>query len=434
MDKNPPDDYNEQNEGPFITSPKKKKPSLFNLKALSSLRNPVFRRFYGALLAQRAALNMLMVTRSYLIYVLTGSYTLLATLNLAHILPLFFTSLIGGAFADRVQKKHILMFGQIGLFVIYIGVAISLTTGYLAADRVGSWWVLMVAAVLEGLIAGIMIPSRQAIIPEIVGERNMMNGIALTNLAMSLLRMVAPAVAGFVIDAYDYDVVYYTMAALTVIATILLISTPHIGKVVKGSVNVFANVSEGLRYIWRKKIILFILVFILMSMTLSMPIQTMMPVFTDDILKTGEKGMGILMSVSGVGAIVGSFALASLPDKKRGLMMLAGSFALGLALIVFSFSSSWTLALIMIFVFGLGQAMRMTLSSSLVMHHTEPEYRGRVMSVYTMNFSVTSLGTFAAALLSNVVGIQWALGGFAMVLVLITLLITVFAPKLYRLD
>jgi len=434
MDKNPPDDFGEQNEGPFITSPKKKRPSLFNLKTFNSLKNPVFRRFYGALLTQRAALNMQMVTRSYLIYQLTNSYTLLGVINLAHILPVLFTSLLGGVLADRVRKKNILLICQVLIAVIFLGVAISLTTGYVSAERAGSWWVLIVAAALEGLVAGIMMPSRQAVIPEIVGEQNLMNAIALNNLAMSLLRLIAPAVAGFVIYAYDFDVVYYTMATLSVIAIILIVFIPYTKKAMKSGVNMLANVGEGFRYIWRKKIILFILVFVLISVTLSMPVQMMMPVFVDEILKVGAKGMGILMSVSGAGAILGSVTLASLPAKKRGLLMLAGSFLLATALISFSFSTFWVLSLTVMFIFGLGQAMRMTLSNSLIMHYTEDKYRGRVMSIYVMNFSFASLGTFGAALLSEVVGVQWAVGSFAMTLFIITFLVMVFVPRIRELD
>jgi MFS family permease len=404
------------------------------IKTFHSLRNPVFRRFYGALLAQRAALNMQNITRSYLIYQLTGSYTLLGVVNMAHILPVLFTSLLGGAMADRVQKKKIIMFCQVSIAVVFLGVAVSLTTGYVSAERTGSWWVLIVAAVLEGTIAGIMMPSRQSIVPEIVGEQNLMNAIALNTLAMNLLRLCAPAVAGFVIAAYDFDVVYYTMATMSVIAIILIAFIPYTNKVIISSVNMLANIGEGFRYIGRKKIILFIVVFVLLSMTLSMPLQSLMPVFVDEILKVGAKGMGILMSVSGAGAILGSVTLASLPNKKRGPLMLVGSLVLAVALVVFSFSTFWALSLAAMFIYGLGQAIRMTLSNSLVMSHTEGKYRGRVMSVYTMNFSFSSLGVLGAALLSEEVGVQWAVGSLAITLILITISAMIFAPRIRKLD
>jgi MFS family permease len=377
---------------------------------------------------------MQMVTRSLLIYRLTHSYTLLGLLNLAHAVPLIFTSLFGGAIADRVQKKNNILIGQVSSAVIFIGVAISLATGYLSEENGGSWWVLMAAASISGIFSGIMMPSRQAIIPEIVGEQHLMNGVALNNLAMNLLRLFAPAVAGFLIDAYDFHVAYYAMAGLSVIAIIFTTLMPYTGKVMKSSVSIITNIGEGFRYIWRKKIILIILLFVLVVMMLSRPVQILLPVFVEDILKVSATRMGILMGVSGAGAIVGSVVLASLPDKKRGLLILAGSLVLGMAMMGFSFSSSWPLSLSLIFVFGLGQAMRMTLGNTLVQYYAEEKYRGRVMSIYTMDFSITSFGAFGAALLAERVGIQWAVGSFAMALILITLLVAVFVPRIRRLD
>ena len=76
----------------------------------------------------------------------------------------------------------------------------------------------------------------------------------------------------------------------------------------------------------------------------------------------------------------------------------------------------------------------MTLGNTLVQHNTENEYRGRVMSIYTMEISIMSLGTFIAAMLSEVIGVQWAVSSFAIALVLISLLVIVFVPQLRKLD
>ncbi|MFC1998137.1 MFS transporter [Chloroflexota bacterium] len=434
MDKNGIDNNEEHDEERRINRSNDRKNSMPKVKTFVAFKNPVFRLYYGALLAQRASFNMQMVTRSYLIYQLTGSYALLGLLNLTHAFPALFASLFGGVLADRLQKRNIILIGTLTIAALFFGVAISLTTGYLSAERTGSWWVLMAAAVLEGVFSGIMMPSRQSIIPEIVGERNLMNGIALTSLAMNLLRLFAPAIAGFVIAAYDFHVAYYSMAALSSIAAILTAFMPYTGKIVKSSTKIFANIKEGFRYIRRKRIVLFILIFVLISMILSMPVQILMPVFADDILKVGASGMGILMSVSGVGGIVGSIALTLLPDKKRGLLMLASCLVLSMALIGFSFSASWPISLSLISIFGLGQAMRMTLGNTLVQQHTDSEYRGRVMSVYSMEISIMSLGTFAAAMLSEIIGVQWAVASFAMALILIASLAMIFVPQFRKLN
>ena len=403
------------------------------MKTFSSLKNPVFRLYYGALLAARAALNMQLVARSLLIWELTGSKTLLGLMNLAYAIPLLLTALFGGAIANRVHKKYNMLMGQVVSAVMFLIIAVCLTTGYINSDNTGSWWVIMAAAIINGVFSGIMMPSRHAIIPEIVGEKNLTNAIALNNLAMNLLRLFGPALAGFVIDAYDFDVAYYAMAALAAIAVIFTIVMPLTGKIIKSSQNMFANIREGFSYIWQNKFIMFILIFVMFSIMLSRPVTVLMPVF-GDILNVGKSEIGILFSIAGAGAIISTVVLASLPDKKRGLLMLAGSLVLGMALIGFSVSSSFYLSLSLMFVFGLGQAMRMTLGNTLIQYYTEAKYRGRVMSIYTMDFAFTSLGTAAAAFIAEYVGVQWVVGSSAAVLIIISLLVTAFVPKIRKLD
>ena len=166
----------------------------------------------------------------------------------------------------------------------------------------------------------------------------------------------------------------------------------------------------------------------------SMPYIMLLPIFADDILKVGATGLGVLMSVSGIGAMVGSVFLASLPGKKRGVLMLSSTLLLAVALVGFSFSTSWYLSLALIVFVGLGQTGRMTLSNTLLQYYTKDEYLGRVMSLFLMQFGLSSFGTFAAGLLAESMGVQWAVGGFAIVLALVTILALVFVPRLRKLD
>lgn len=400
----------------------------------SSLRDPVYRLYYGGLMGQRAAMNMQVVARSLLIYRLTGSAAILGVMSLAHALPMILLSLFGGVIADRIQKKHILLVGQVSSAVISLSIALSLTSGYLSSEHAGSWWILAVAALLQGTVMGLMVPSRQAIIHEIVGGEQLMNAVALNNMGMNVLRLLAPALTGFLIDAFDFQAVYYSMSGMYLIAVVFIAFMPLTSTIAVRVKRALGDIKEGVKYVRREVTILLILVFVLFVVLLSRPYVLMMPVFTEDVLKVGATGMGTLLSVSGIGAIIGSFVLASLPNKKRGVMLLASSFLLGLALVGFSFSTSWYLSLALIVFVGLGQAGRMTLGNTLLQYYVSDEYRGRVMSIYTMEFGLTSLGTFAAGLLTETVGVQWAIGGFAAVLVLLSILAFAFIPRIRKLD
>ena len=144
--------------------------------------------------------------------------------------------------------------------------------------------------------------------------------------------------------------------------------------------------------------------------------------------------MGILMSVSGAGAIASSFVLASLPNKKRGLLLLVSCLVMAVALVGFAQSTSWPLSLAVIVFVGIGQTGRMTLGNTLIQYYVDAEYRGRVMSVYMMEFGLTSFGTFAAGVMAETMGVQSVVGGFAATLVVISLLSLIFVRRIRNLD
>ncbi len=115
-------------------------------------------------------------------------------------------------------------------------------------------------------------------------------------------------------------------------------------------------------------------------------------------------------------------------------MMLLSGLIVGLALAGFAFSSSWYLSLILIAFVGIGQTGHRTLGNTLIQYYVAPEYRGRVMSILMMNFGLTNIGVFIAGLLADTIGVQWAVGGFALILVAIAFLALVFVPQIRRLD
>ncbi|MDO8687754.1 MAG: MFS transporter [Dehalococcoidales bacterium] len=408
--------------------------SLRNLKTFTSFKNPVFRIYFGSMVGMMAGMNMQQLVGSLLIYRITGSAAILGVMALASAIPMLFLSLFGGVIADRMQKKYVMFAGMAGSALVSLGVALSLTLGYLSVESAGSWWILFVAGVFNGTIFGLMLPSRQSIVREIVSQDQLMNAVSLNMLTMSALRLLAPAASGFLIDAFDFAAVYYVMTGLYLVSIVFNALLPRTSTITIGGRSALADINEGLQYIRRETTILFILLFTLVAVVLSMPYQMLLPIFTEDILKVGAKGMGIVMSVAGIGAILGSLFLASLPNKKRGVMLLVSSLILGIALTGFSFSSSWVLSLCLIAVVGLGQTGRMALANTLLQYYSVDEYQGRVMSIMMLEFGLSSFATFGAALLTEAIGVQWAVGGFAIVLVLISILALVFVPRLRRLD
>jgi predicted MFS family arabinose efflux permease len=385
------------------------------------------------MMGQWAAMSMLMITQSLLVYRLSGSAAILGLLALATAIPQVLLFMVGGTLADRFPKKNLMQAGQITAGVMALVVAVALTTGYMSSEHPGSWWVLMVTAVFQGIVAAIAIPARQAIIPELVNRDMVMNALALNTMGTNVFRLLAPALAGFLIDGIGFAAVFYIMAGLYLVAVILTAFIPETQKTTIHTRSTLAEAGQGLAYIWNQRTIFLVLVFAIFYIILFMPYQMMLPIFADTIIKVGATGLGILQSVSGIGALAASLILASLPTKRRGLMVLGGGMVAGLGLIVLAISRSWYLSLAAMFIIGAGQAVHSTALVTTLQTLADADYLGRVMSILMMNQGLSGLGTFFVGILSEGIGVQYAIGGFASALVLLSLYFIIFQPKIRKL-
>lgn len=121
--------------------------------------------------------------------------------------------------------------------------------------------------------------------------------------------------------------------------------------------------------------------------------------------------------------------IASMPNRARGKMFLWSALVLGVALMAFAASTSFWLTTVIMLAVGLGSAGRMSLGNILIMSYTHPAYQGRVMSVFMMEFSLVSFGTFLVGMMASVVGIQWAIGVTAFSLVVVAAIGLLWVPK-----
>jgi MFS family permease len=417
----------------------------------AALRVPAYRIYFGALMMQMAAMNMQLVARSWFMYELTGSAVMLGAVGLGSALPMLTVSLFGGVLADRMKKKTILVAGQFASGIVALGIAVSITLGTI------SWIHLFVSALLHGLVMSLMMPARQALIFELVGEKTLMNAIALNVAAMNFIRLMAPAFAGFFIALWDIEGVYYMMTLLYVIGFLFATRLPRVDTVPVKKGGTIKELKEGLYYIRHNANVLALLFLTLLATILSMPYMFLLPIFTKDIffvdvsifgslntlpiigpllLSLGESSarQGLLISISGLGALAGSLIFASMALKRRGLIFLLSLLLAAMALICFSATDSYWFALITFIPLGLGHAGRLTLSNTLLQSRTDDSFRGRVMSVHMMNWGITLLGVFIVGVLAEFLGAQLAVGGSAGLLALVTVYHLFFSSRIRSLD
>jgi MFS family permease len=403
-------------------------------KTFVSFKNPVYRLYYMSMVGHWSSMNMQMMARNLLVYRISDSGAILGLLALANAIPMILLTLPGGVMADRIQKKSIIQAGQLISILVSLGTTLILLFGYLSPENPESWWVLIVSGALQGAVMGFIMPARSAIISEIVGPEHLMNAISLNNLGMNVFRVLSPALAGFLIDAFDFWVVYAIMTVMIVMSWICILLVPPTRAQTTEGGNSLAEVMEGWRYIRGEKTILVVLIFTVCATILGAPYSQLLPMFTEDILKVSATGMGVLITVSGVGAMAGSLILASLTNRKRGMILLYAGLIMSVALVGFAFSRWWYLSLFLIIFIGLGSTGQMALGNSLIQYYTDASYRGRVMSFFMLGFGFSSLGAFFAGILAQGVGAPWSVGSLAIALVIITLMLMGMSTRLRKLD
>jgi MFS family permease len=353
---------------------------------------------------------------------------------LAQAIPAMLVAIVGGTAADRMQKKQILLMGRAGSVVSALGIGIALSLGFMDKGAPGAVGLLIASAVLDGVVMGFTQPALMSIIPELVGKDEVMNAISLSSVGQNIFRLMGPTLAGFIVDRYDFQTVYYLMAGLNVIAAVGTLFLPRSEVRATSGVSPMRNIIEAFQYIRREKIFLLIVIFAIGHMIGGMPYGQLLPVFTESILKVSATKLGVLSSVSGIGALIGTLILASLPNKKRGLIMILTGVGMGLPLIVFSFSHWWYLSLAMMPLIGLAPTLQNAVSTTLIQSYAAPEYRARMQSFLAMAGGVSSFASFVAGMLSDAIGVQWAVGGMAFSLVIVSVVFWIFAPSIRKLD
>tara|TARA_B100001750_G_C15505692_1_gene600175 strand:- start:174 stop:1337 length:1164 start_codon:yes stop_codon:yes gene_type:complete len=372
-----------------------------------------------------SAMQMQMLSRGYLVYDMESSGSLLGLVNVGASIPMLVLPLFGGVLADRVNRKRIIQAGQIVAALIAFSVFVLIRT-----ERI-EWFHLLVSSIMQGAVFALMMPARQALIPQLVGKGLLSNALALNTAAMSATTLAAPSVAGVLYGYFGPSNVYLLIGVLSLGSCIATLFVRHRGEIEsdvknhnvqgKGKINdLLSDITEGLKYVRGQRLIMVLLIMALATTVLAQPFRFLMPIFVVDVYKLGPESMGLLMSVMGLGALVGSIYIAAHGNKNRGKILLAGSFISGLSLLGVAVIPIYMLAVLFMVPLGLGDASRRTIIMTLIMEKSEERYRGRVMSIFMLNFGLMPLGVLPAGVISDLFGGQVAIGILAVMLIMVT--------------
>jgi MFS family permease len=387
-----------------------------------------YRWFFAALCGNFAAMNIQMFIRGWLVFEITGSYEKLGWMTAAGGLVGLVAAPLGGVVADRVkQKKTILQLAGIANALITLGIAALIFQGILVFEH------LLISSILQGLVMNAMMPARQAFTKDVVGLDRLTNAIALSTSGMNTARLLLPGLAGGLVAALgggggNIDPakwVYLTMAALYVwsASVITLIQVEDRAPDDESQGSILSDLSSGFKYVLRTPIIAMLLGCNFLMVFFSLTYFMLLPGFAKDVLNAGPDDLGLLISLSGIGSLLGSLYVASFGNRKRARLLLIGGLLMGVSLLGFAWSTHFWLSIVLLTVVGFGQASRMSLSNVLIQSYVDDDFRGRVMSIYMLEMAFLSIAIYPISLFADYFGPHWAVGLSAMGLVLLILIL-----------
>jgi len=373
-------------------------------RTFEALDVPAYRILWWGTLFSFIGMQMQVVARGYLAFDLTHSNTALGGVMIAFGVPQLLLSLYGGAVADRMAKRNVIVIWQ-----SVIALASALLAIAIFADAV-AYWMLLVSGVVTGASFAFIGPARQAFIGDLVPRPLMGNAIVLQQANMNGTRVVGPALAGTLIavpligtgGVYLLTTIGFIISAVTMLR--LPPGRPAADMTGRSAMH---DTREGISYVSHHRPVAILLLMSLMVVAVGFPYQGFLASITADEFGRGALGLGILSSMTAVGALAATLAVATLTGHPHvwRIQALAGV-AFGLALIALGWSPTFGVGLVVAIAVGAAASAFQSLNSALTMTLTEPRYFGRVQALMGLSWSLFGIISLPLGIIADAIGIR----------------------------
>lgn len=394
-----------------------------------SLSDKNFRLLWIGTLLIMAGFQMSMIAQGYWVYQETRSAKTLVLVTTLTAIPVLVFAPFGGAIADRVKRKQLLQVCQTIMASLALYIAVSISLGIMR------WHHFLIVALCQGLIWCFNGPARAAFIPQIVGRQRSSNAIALISSGMSFASLAAPGIAGVLYAKFGADIVFYLVAILSLAGVAstssIRIQEEATHKLVK---TVRTDILDGMRYLWTNNSARILLTTCLVFMLLSSPLQYLLPMLVIDVYHRESEALGLLITMTGVGALIGTLLIASLGNKKRGQIFLLTGLLSGTGLLLVALIPIYQIATLLMVLIGMGNSGMWALGQVLVLGKVVNAYRGRVMSIFMLNFGLMPLVLIPAGIFADWWGVEKVIGTCGAILVLYAILSGTTLKKLRQIQ
>jgi MFS family permease len=363
----------------------------------------------------------------WVVYAQTHSAFILGLTSFAMFFPSFLFSLFGGAVADKYNRYHVLLVTQsTSMLQALVLTLVVFFTKYSVTE-------ILLLSVLLGIINAFDVPARQSLVHFMVDDQAYLNNaIALNSSMVNLARLIGPAVAGVMLDAFGAGVCFLTntLSFIAVLASLLLMHLPASLPQMK-SQKILEGLREGLAYLKATPSVSILIILLSLVSFFILPVVTLFPAVAKTVLNGGAATYGYLNSFVGIGALCATMFIASLHVKtnyKKILVIGLGTVSVGL--LAFSRMHHPLFAFVFAAIAGFGMMLQTTITNTLLQTTTSIEIRGRIISYFAMAlFGMQPLGSLMIGTLAHYIGTQNTIFFEGIVAVL---LLFFFAPKLLK--
>ncbi|HEY4289763.1 MAG TPA: MFS transporter [Puia sp.] len=342
---------------------------------------------------------------SWVVYTLTQSTFMLGLSLFATQFPSFLLSTLGGVVSDRYYRYRVLLITQIASLVQSILMAALILSGHYNV------WMILGLGVVLGSINAFDVPARQALVYEMIDDKeNLPNALALNSSMVNLARLIGPAIAGIVLHKLGEGICFIvnSVSFLAVIGSLLRMKLPPYVKTIRDK-NAFGELREGWSYLMKNPTIARPILMLAAMSLLVIPYATLLPVYAREIFHGNAATFGLIDSFIGMGAICGALYLATrkgggtVASRKKILRTNTLIFAVGL--ICFSHMTSFPIAMVFAVIAGFGMMAQTTVTNTIIQMTVAPEMRGRVISYFAMSyFGMMPIGSLLVGTVSQYVG------------------------------
>ncbi len=369
-------------------------------QSVSALKHRNYRFYWFGQLSSVLAQNMESVAQSWLVLELTNSPLLLGVTGLTFTIPTVALTLVGGAIADRTDRRRIMIAAQCGSALVY-----TLLTALVLTNSVALWHV-MALAFLTGCTRAFDRPSRMALLPQMVPREDIPNAVAIGGTIWQLNKLVGPAIAGILIYLVGigptYLVCFFASGTAILLWLAIRLEGHPVGPPSRG---LMPDMVEGVEFIRRNEIYWVFIGMTFFNSVFGMSYVIMMPVFARDVLHVGSQGFGFLQSAGGAGALAGVLCAAYLSHfPAKGLQAIIGAVFFGLTLILFALSGWFTLSLCAAFALGMAGQFYMTTIHAVLQMNLPNELRGRVMGIHGLAWELMPVGGLISGAIAQFAG------------------------------